>query len=120
MECLLWLSERFQWFPFNAHKGWTVLIAVAVVRGHDPAYAAVVRRRPALSLAVSVLHPVAAGADRRRRPAVQLAGGEMKGGEGAAKEAVAAIKPLGEVRLGRMTSLPPDDTYRTHHSHLRG
>ena len=31
VECLLWLSERFQWFPFNMHKGWTVLIAVAVV-----------------------------------------------------------------------------------------
>ena len=31
MECVLWLSERFQWFGFNLHKGWTVLIAVAVV-----------------------------------------------------------------------------------------
>ena len=31
VEGLLWLSERFQWFPFNAHKGWTVLIGVAVV-----------------------------------------------------------------------------------------
>ncbi len=31
VECLLWLSERFQWFPVNAHKGWTVLIAVASV-----------------------------------------------------------------------------------------
>ena len=29
--CLLWLSERFQWFGFNHHKGWTVLIAVAAV-----------------------------------------------------------------------------------------
>jgi hypothetical protein len=28
---LLWLSERFQWFGFNHHKGWTVLIAVATV-----------------------------------------------------------------------------------------
>jgi len=28
---LLWLSERFQWFGFNHHKGWTVLIAVAAV-----------------------------------------------------------------------------------------
>jgi hypothetical protein len=25
------LSERFQWFPFNEHKGRTVLIAVGVV-----------------------------------------------------------------------------------------
>ena len=30
-EGLLWLSERFRWFPFNQHKGWTVLIAVASV-----------------------------------------------------------------------------------------
>ncbi len=28
---ILFLSERFQWFPFNTHKGWTVLIAVAAV-----------------------------------------------------------------------------------------
>ena len=28
---LLWLSDRFQWFGFNHHKGWTVLIAVAAV-----------------------------------------------------------------------------------------
>ena len=33
VECLLWLSERFQWFAFDQHKGWTVLIAVAVVGG---------------------------------------------------------------------------------------
>ncbi len=31
VECLLWLSERFQWFGFNSHKGWTVLIAVKAV-----------------------------------------------------------------------------------------
>ena len=31
VEGFLWLSERFQWFPFNHHKGWTVLIAVAAV-----------------------------------------------------------------------------------------
>ena len=30
-EVLLWLSEQFKWFPFNENKGWTVLIAVAVV-----------------------------------------------------------------------------------------
>ena len=28
---LLFLSERWRWFPFNEHKGWTVLIAVAAV-----------------------------------------------------------------------------------------
>ncbi len=30
-ESMLWLSQRFHWFPFNDHKGWTVLIAVAAV-----------------------------------------------------------------------------------------
>ena len=30
VEGLLWLSERFQWFGFNHHKGWTVLVAVAL------------------------------------------------------------------------------------------
>jgi len=28
---ILCLSERYGWFPFNANKGWTVLIAVAAV-----------------------------------------------------------------------------------------
>jgi len=31
VECFLWFSERFHWFPFNAHKGWTVLMAMATV-----------------------------------------------------------------------------------------
>jgi len=31
VECLFWLSQRFQWFAFNQDKGWTVLIAMAVV-----------------------------------------------------------------------------------------
>ena len=31
VEGLLWLSERYTWFGFNEKKGWTVLIAVAVV-----------------------------------------------------------------------------------------
>ena len=31
VEGLLWLSEQYRWFRFNEHKGWTVLIAVAVV-----------------------------------------------------------------------------------------
>ncbi len=30
-EGTLLLSEQFRWFPFNEHKGWTVLIAVAGV-----------------------------------------------------------------------------------------
>jgi hypothetical protein len=29
--CLLWLSQTFQWFGFNHHRGRTVLIAVAAV-----------------------------------------------------------------------------------------
>ena len=45
VECLLWLSERFRWFCFNDHKGWTVLIAVAVGRRGDAAHAALVHRR---------------------------------------------------------------------------
>ena len=31
VEGFLWLSERLQWFPFNRHKGWPVLFAVASV-----------------------------------------------------------------------------------------
>ncbi len=31
VEYLLWLAERFRWFAFNEHKGWTVLTAVASV-----------------------------------------------------------------------------------------
>ena len=31
VEGLLWLSERYLWFSFNERKGWTVLIALAVV-----------------------------------------------------------------------------------------
>jgi hypothetical protein len=31
MQCLLWLSERFQWFRFNTYMGWTVLIDASVV-----------------------------------------------------------------------------------------
>jgi len=30
-QVFLLLFERFDWFPFNGHKGWTVLIAVGVV-----------------------------------------------------------------------------------------
>ncbi len=31
IEGFLWLSERFRWFAFTQHKGWTVLIAVGAV-----------------------------------------------------------------------------------------
>ena len=31
VEALLWLSERYHWFAFNQHKGWTVLITAATV-----------------------------------------------------------------------------------------
>jgi len=27
VECLLWVPEKFQWFPFNEKKGWTMLFA---------------------------------------------------------------------------------------------
>jgi hypothetical protein len=33
IEPLFYLSDHFQWFPFNQQKGWTVLIAVASVAG---------------------------------------------------------------------------------------
>jgi len=33
VEVLLWLSERFQWFPFSTQRASTVLIAVACVTG---------------------------------------------------------------------------------------
>ena len=31
VEAILFSSERFQWFPFNENKGWTVLIAIASI-----------------------------------------------------------------------------------------
>ena len=31
LQCLLWLSERNEWFPFNAHKGRTLLLALVSV-----------------------------------------------------------------------------------------
>jgi len=31
VQVFLFLSDRFKWFTFNEHKGWTVLIAVGVV-----------------------------------------------------------------------------------------
>jgi hypothetical protein len=31
LEALLLLSQWFRWFPFNEHKGWTVLICLATV-----------------------------------------------------------------------------------------
>jgi hypothetical protein len=31
VEVLLWLSERFQWFPFNRHRGYTILFVVECV-----------------------------------------------------------------------------------------
>ena len=31
VEGFLLLCEWFRWFPFNQHKGWTVLVAVAAV-----------------------------------------------------------------------------------------
>ncbi len=37
VEVVFWLSEPFRLFPFNSHKGWTVLIAVACVGVFLPA-----------------------------------------------------------------------------------
>ena len=79
VEGLLWLSERFGWLPW--HKGYAVLTAVAVVAAALAGDAPLVRRCPALPLAVPVQHPVAAGAGRRRRHPVQLAGGGDEEGE---------------------------------------
>jgi hypothetical protein len=31
VQVLLLLADRFDWFPFNERKGWTVLIGVGVV-----------------------------------------------------------------------------------------
>jgi hypothetical protein len=31
VEIILWLSERYRWFPFNEKKGLTVLIAIALL-----------------------------------------------------------------------------------------
>jgi len=31
VQVFLYLSDQFNWFPFNEKKGWTVLIAVGVV-----------------------------------------------------------------------------------------
>jgi hypothetical protein len=31
VDCVLPLSDRFGWFPFNEHKGWAVLINMAIV-----------------------------------------------------------------------------------------
>ena len=58
---ILFLSERWRWFPFNAHKGWTVLVAVAGVG--------------AVLMVMLLCFLVAARAGRGRGSAVQLAGG---------------------------------------------
>ncbi len=33
IEAVLYASEQYQWFAFNRHKNWTVLITIAVVAG---------------------------------------------------------------------------------------
>ena len=101
VEGLLWLSERYQWFWFNAKKGWTVLIAVAVVGVAIAGHAAVVRRQSALPLAVPVLDSVAAGADRCRGRAVQLAGGGDEEG-GGTSESRPSDNRNGRTRLLRL------------------
>ena len=81
LEGFLLLSAWFRWFPFNQHKGWTVLIAwrasgAALLLMFLWFLAALVFR-----LAVPVQHPLAARADRGRRRPVQLAGDGNEGGE---------------------------------------
>ena len=78
VECLLWLAERLPWPGlFYGHKGWPVLIAVIVVGATILAHPALVRRGPALSLAVPIQYSVVAGAGCGDRYRVQLACGEV-------------------------------------------
>ena len=74
LEGFLLLSAWFRWFPFNQHKGWTVLICLATVGAALVLMflwflAALVFR---LRFQFSIL--ALAGADAGRRRAVQLAG----------------------------------------------
>ena len=61
VEGFLLLSERFRWFSFNQHKGWTVLIAIATVGVAMLLMLLWFLARPAVPLAVPVQHSVAAG-----------------------------------------------------------
>ena len=90
VECLLWLSQRFQWFGFNHHKGWSVLIAVAVV-GAAFLLMLLWLMAACSSADGSSSASGAVGPHRRRRRTVQLA---LPGDEEAReqKAAVAAIK----------------------------
>ena len=69
LEGFLLLSAWFRWFPFNQHKGWTVLVTIASGRG-PAADVPLVSRRPDLAMAVPVQHALAAPAGRGRRRAV--------------------------------------------------
>ena len=84
VEGFLLLSEWCQWFAFNRHKGYTVLIAWRGCRRGFPADAILVPCRSALSAAVPVQHPLVVGACRGRRRPVQLAGDGDETGEEAA------------------------------------
>ena len=84
VEGLLWLSERYRWFWFNERKGWTVLIAVAVVGG-----------RILIMLIWFIASLLFAGGFNSRfgrcwccgcrGPSVQLAGGRDEEGQGTAR-----------------------------------
>ena len=54
VEGILLLSERWGWFPFNQHKGYTVLIAVAAVGLFLLFHAPLVYRQHHISLAISI------------------------------------------------------------------
>jgi hypothetical protein len=93
VEGLLLLSERFRWFAFNQHKGWTVLIAVAAVGAAFLvmllwlAIALLVRRRFQFSLRALFVLTVAVAVP------FSWLGAEMRAAK-RQKEAVAAIVEL--------------------------
>ena len=81
VEWLLWLSERFQYFGFNQHKGWTVLIAVASVGVAMLVMLLWLAHQPGVPVAIPVLDSVTTGFSRGRCPAVQLAWRENGAGK---------------------------------------
>ena len=80
VEGFLFLSERFEWFAFNRHKGCTA-DRRGDRRAGDGADVFVVIRRSRVSVAVPVQHPLVAPADRGCRGPVQLAGGGEGSGQ---------------------------------------
>jgi hypothetical protein len=106
---LLWLSERWHWFAFNQHKGYTVLVAVAVAAGTllamlaGFAVAAIFGRRfqfgisSLLVLSVAVALPCGWLAADMRRAAAH-------------RDAVKAIRSGGEVQYAVVNDAVHDPT----------